>query len=425
MTTQTSQWLGPRIIIGESVSFDLPSAANMKVNHKRILNEDDLLGSGIQTIDAFGSAPNASGASIPTAGHLQLQPADASNPGGLSTVDQTLPHGVKTFQDDVISKKRLRFDDATSASVGVAEFGQTAKKARLTAHTQAPNGTKNLYFGEGAGNFTSDAQSCVGIGKGTLSTLAHGSNLVALGENISVGTGTDTLMAPGNASALAGEVDGCVLLGTGPTADFDTLRSLREKETWIGRFNQTGGDLTERVRVAGVSNSSYEYNFSTAKPVLCTPDHIITSYPYWPGTAAGPFFASVGAMNVASGAAIQAVPLDSNFTEPLAPQYVTRSGNQVTILKSGIYFIKFSAHCSSRTTLRLICDINGGGVGEECHYSGEPIPGSPNSLNASFCFHLQQNDVISFEIVGVTNDASNWTISTIGSISLTHVQHVE
>ena len=48
------------------------------------------------TVGAFGSSPNSSGLSIDAAQTLVLQPADAINPGAVSTGAQTLA-GAKTF----------------------------------------------------------------------------------------------------------------------------------------------------------------------------------------------------------------------------------------------------------------------------------------------------------------------------------------
>jgi hypothetical protein len=63
------------------------------------------------TLAAFGSTPAAEGASISGAGQvLTLQPADLTNPGGISLVAQVMGAGNKTFTDDIImgSTKSLR-----------------------------------------------------------------------------------------------------------------------------------------------------------------------------------------------------------------------------------------------------------------------------------------------------------------------------
>lgn len=55
--------------------------------------------SGDVTLSAFGSTPNGNGASLSTQA-LTLQPADGSNPGGVSTTTQTFA-GAKTFSGAV------------------------------------------------------------------------------------------------------------------------------------------------------------------------------------------------------------------------------------------------------------------------------------------------------------------------------------
>lgn len=54
---------------------------------------------GVTTMNAFGSTPNSNGASI-SGSTLTLQPANGSNPGGVSTTTQTLA-GLKTFSNDI------------------------------------------------------------------------------------------------------------------------------------------------------------------------------------------------------------------------------------------------------------------------------------------------------------------------------------
>lgn len=54
---------------------------------------------GVTTMGSFGSTPNSNGGSI-SGSTLTLQPANGSNPGGISTTTQTLA-GAKTFSADV------------------------------------------------------------------------------------------------------------------------------------------------------------------------------------------------------------------------------------------------------------------------------------------------------------------------------------
>lgn len=54
---------------------------------------------GVTTLGAFGSAGNSNGAVI-SGNTLTLEPADASNPGGISTTTQTIP-GTKIFANTI------------------------------------------------------------------------------------------------------------------------------------------------------------------------------------------------------------------------------------------------------------------------------------------------------------------------------------
>jgi hypothetical protein len=67
---------------------------------------------GDVTVSTFGSSPNASGASI-TGQALTLQPADATNPGGVSTTTQTFA-GNKTFANDVVITGDLTVNGTTT-----------------------------------------------------------------------------------------------------------------------------------------------------------------------------------------------------------------------------------------------------------------------------------------------------------------------
>jgi len=58
------------------------------------------VGSPVTATNPFGSSPNAAGASVGSS-TITLQPADATNPGGVSTVAQSFA-GQKTFIDQII-----------------------------------------------------------------------------------------------------------------------------------------------------------------------------------------------------------------------------------------------------------------------------------------------------------------------------------
>jgi len=79
------------------------------VNNNDVVTKQYLSNNGVISVGAFGSTPNANAASIAT-GVLTLQPADATNPGGVSTGAQTFA-GAKTFSGAM---------SATAAGTGLA-----------------------------------------------------------------------------------------------------------------------------------------------------------------------------------------------------------------------------------------------------------------------------------------------------------------
>ena len=92
------------------------------------------------SLGAFGSTPNVSGASL-TSGVLTLQPADGTNPGGLSTTTQTIA-GAKTFSSPVLAANGTNgaytFTDGGSNTFG---FGYVSGNASFTL-----NGTPIFWY---------------------------------------------------------------------------------------------------------------------------------------------------------------------------------------------------------------------------------------------------------------------------------------
>lgn len=85
------------------------------------------------TIAAFGSTPDAKGASI-TGQEITLQPADATHPGGVSIGAQAFG-GAKTFEEDVLLKKALNLTittDNTTTGANVALACPTTSILRIT-----------------------------------------------------------------------------------------------------------------------------------------------------------------------------------------------------------------------------------------------------------------------------------------------------
>lgn len=159
------------------------------------------IGSGALALGAFGSSPNSSGASL-SGNTLTLQPADATNPGGVSTSAQTIA-GVKTFSSapilssltgvvtangasaitaNTVTNHGILIGGASNAvsSLGVATNGQIPigstgvdpVLATITAGSgiSVTNGAGSISIAATLGNFSVNVQSFTSNGTYTPTT---------------------------------------------------------------------------------------------------------------------------------------------------------------------------------------------------------------------------------------------------------------
>jgi len=89
--------------------------------------------SGVTTVGAFGSSPNSAGALV-SGSTLTLQPADASNPGGVSTAAQTFA-GAKTFAAKPVFPQGLLQGVRGSDTTSLSWSGATSAQSGLTFYT--------------------------------------------------------------------------------------------------------------------------------------------------------------------------------------------------------------------------------------------------------------------------------------------------
>ena len=122
---------------------------------------------GDLTISSFGSVPNSGGASL-TGQALTLQPADGSNPGGVSTSAQTFSGG-KSFSNYLAEQKQ---DVASTASISALD--STKSFVRLT---------------------------------GTTATTVHGASAGVNGQMLFVYNNTNTTMTMKHQSGTASSAD--------------------------------------------------------------------------------------------------------------------------------------------------------------------------------------------------------------------------
>lgn len=165
-----------------------------------------IAGTGTPTLSLgpFGSTPNADAASL-SGGVLTLQPADGSNPGGISTTTQTLA-GAKTFSTS-ISSPSLLLTGSVSGTLTLQTSGTTTSYTLKMPSGQGGasqflqmdgTGSGQLVWGNGTGSSgvssvgTIDSQS-----KSANALVISGTTIYAQTADASfpgmVSTGTQTL----------------------------------------------------------------------------------------------------------------------------------------------------------------------------------------------------------------------------------------
>lgn len=101
-TTVTNAAVIAKVLTGYVSGAGTVSATDSILSAIQKLNGNiSLISGGVTSVGTFGSTPNTAGASI-SSNVLTLQPADGTNPGGVSTTTQTFA-GAKTFSSALVS----------------------------------------------------------------------------------------------------------------------------------------------------------------------------------------------------------------------------------------------------------------------------------------------------------------------------------
>jgi len=128
------------------------------------------------TLSAFGSTPNANGATL-TGQALNLQPASGSFPGGVSTSAQTFA-GDKTFSGVILAS------DGTSSNPGVA-FSSDANTGLVRSGADTMDMVAGSYVGvqikKSTGNYAN-------VGMGTIASSSDDFPLIVSRSIASSGT---------------------------------------------------------------------------------------------------------------------------------------------------------------------------------------------------------------------------------------------
>lgn len=143
--------------------------------------------SGDVTLTAAGSTPNANGASL-TGQALTLQPADATNPGLLTAIAQTIA-GLKTFSGQILS---------------TVVSGQTAIKLATGAY---------MSFNTGEGSFIRAAANNTILNMSDVSAAS----LTSTTGNVTLGTTPTMITVKPTLTSFGGT--GASVVGTGVSFD--------------------------------------------------------------------------------------------------------------------------------------------------------------------------------------------------------------
>lgn len=140
---------------------------------------------GVQSLGPVGAVPNANAATL-TGTVLNLQPADATNPGAVTAGTQTFG-GTKTFSI-VTVQNYLQLANTTGATVGVLRFGGNPVMHQF-------GNVNNMFLGTGCGNFTltGAADTCTGNGAGAALTSGGGNSLFGFQAGAAIQGGANNI----------------------------------------------------------------------------------------------------------------------------------------------------------------------------------------------------------------------------------------
>lgn len=279
------------------------------------------------TAAAFGSSPNANGQTIGTDDStanirrrtITLQPADATNPGGVSTTSQSIA-GAKTFLDQV------KIDEASNQLV----LG-TTNTTTITAPNPAANRTVTLPDGGADSSIviTESNQTINGTKTFSSTVITNG------GIDVAATVGTDTLTIGGtNADVINVGRSGATVNVIGDTFNQQVTNvNVTDKNITVnsggpagsgataGVDVEEGGSITGYVEVSGDRNSWILKAPNTAGSATITPGAsgiTINQSSHDPVT-----LAAVGSSPNATGASLSAQQLTLQPADATNPGVVT------------------------------------------------------------------------------------------------------
>lgn len=176
-------------------------------------------------IQAVGTVPNVAGMSLSGA-NFNLQPADATNPGVVSTGNQTFP-GVKTFSGIIVTQISSSGFTALNVLAADASKNITSTSITSTALATLSQTANQVLLGNGSSGITSS--SALVVTSGTVVNTLGGCAYRGTGLNSFIGIGSSS--SGNNGIILAGGDTGGAYFGNTNAGD-GVLRNSSTSTTW-------------------------------------------------------------------------------------------------------------------------------------------------------------------------------------------------
>lgn len=180
---------------------------------------------GDVSLNNVGTSPNSAGMSL-SAQALTLQPADATNPGVVSTANQTFA-GVKTFSGIIVTQISSPGFTALNVLAADASKNITSTSITSTALATLSQTANQVLLGNGASGITSS--SALVVTSGTVLNTLGGCAFRGTGLNSFIGIGNSS--SGSNGIICAGGDTGGAYFGNTNAGD-GVLRNSSTSTTW-------------------------------------------------------------------------------------------------------------------------------------------------------------------------------------------------